>query len=665
MIDKSIFEPFIKAVEQTIQSHTGEIPEHSEPGLVSPSIITERDYFLDISSIIALSGENIIGSCILSFFNLDAQKLTKKILEQEEVIVQEIYDTISELVNLVGGNLKKAWEGENFDYTTPYICAGTEKKIEVAPGFECYSITFKLGDITFFAKLSSFDDKLLSGNSVLNKINNDADSRKTVLIVDDSSLARKTIKKELGEEYNFLEAINGEEAVELAKRYLPDLITMDIEMPGLNGFYVCLTLRENPITHDIPIVIVTARRGAEDLEKGYYVGAIEFFSKPIVKNEIHDFVVELFESEKNTGKKNGVVLLIEDNHIERYNARYILKRFGFTVIEARDGKEAQKYFKRDDISCIVAQLKEPLNDSIEIIKSFKSNENFYYVPIITCSTYISRNALKKAFDAGAVDFIRKPFMIEEYLARVRSNVLLKNTFNEINDKKNELEEVIGVRDKYFHFIVHELRTPLNSILSFNKLKNENAIEQSEIKRIDNIINDELFNLMELINSILEISKIETEEIKIEPDKFCVNDVVDSAFAMLNVLSKVKSLKLNLLLDSNPYIVADMQKFKAILVNLISNAIKYTSDGSVTFEYSKENNYHVFKVIDTGIGIPQGYEDKIFKEYQRVTDKTEIRGTGIGLALVKKYVEAHGGEIKAESEGHGNGSVFTFTIPDNL
>lgn len=659
MIDKAIFKPFIQAIQETVFSYLKETPVYSEPGLISASIKTEKDYFFDISSIIALSGEKILGSCIISFFNNDAEAMTRLILGQDEVIAQEIYDTLIELVNVIGGNLKRNFDSVHFDYTTPYIVTGSDKPVMLTPGFECYSIHFTVRDINFFVKLSFFDDGQLNGASVLKKTD-DKIQKRTILIVDDSALARKTIMKELGDEYNYLEAGNGEEALDLAKKFLPDLITMDIEMPGLNGFYVCLSLRENPVTHDIPLVIITARQSNLDQEKGFYVGAIEFFSKPLIENELKDFIEDLFSQKK---EKKGTVLLIENSHIERYNARYILKRFGYEVLEARDGIEAEKYFDRKDIDCIVTEISDNVQAAVDNIKRFKSHPVFRYIPIIGCTAHIGRRILKKVFDAGAVDFIRKPFIVEEYLARVKANVIIKSSFEEINVKNRELESVIKTRDKYFSFIVHEMRTPINSVLSFSKLKKDHLIPEEEFENIDRVVNDELFNVMELINSILEISKIENENIQLDMEEFPVNEIIEDTLKVLSALSKVKSLKLMLMLEENPVIYADRSKFKAIVVNLVSNAIKYTQQGFIQLSYRKENNFHVFILEDTGIGIPKGYETKIFKEYQRVTDKTDIRGTGIGLALVKKYVTAHGGEVTAESEGHDKGSRFIFTLPE--
>jgi signal transduction histidine kinase/CheY-specific phosphatase CheX len=665
MIDKSFFTPFIEAVQNTLENLLGERPKASEAGLINSTINTEKDYFLDISGIMALSSRNIIGSLLLSFFNLDAEVLASRLTGKEKIEPQDLSDAILELVNLIGGKLKTSMGDEFFDFTTPYISKGSLNPLSLSPGFECYSVYFEVQDLSFILKISFFNDAEVTATSVLNNIDEYADDKKikTVLIVDDSAIARKMIKQEIGEDaFEFIEAENGEQAISLAVKHLPSVITMDIEMPGMNGFDTCLRLRENAITSNIPIVIITARRDIQAMEQGFYVGSVEFFSKPLVKNELHDFLLDLLFREK---RKEATVLLIEDNHITRYNERYILNRFGYEVLEARNIKEAEKYFERNDISCIVTEFSTPVEHSIATIEKLSKSPYFKFVPVICCTDNRDRVSIKKAFEAGAIDFITKPFIIEEYLARVKTAVLRKRSVDEIQEKNIKLENVISMRDKYFSFIVHELRTPLNSIVNFINMKNKNLIAEDETEEIDSIINDELFGLSELINNILDISRTENDDVALNLEDVEVSKLVLSALELLRVLSKVKCLELKLNIPENLVITADKIKFKGIIINLLSNAIKYTDEGYVELGYSKEGNNHIFYVKDTGIGIPKGYEDKIFQEYRRVTDKTEVRGTGIGLALVKKYIDAHKGSIKVESFGHGKGSIFTFAIPENI
>jgi len=250
-------------------------------------------------------------------------------------------------------------------------------------------------------------------------------------------------------------------------------------------------------------------------------------------------------------------------------------------------------------------------------------------------------------------------------------------FDNITEQKKAEEAMVNAKlvaeaanrtkTEFLANMSHELRTPLNSIIGFSQLLNSNPfgnLNEKEIKYTGNIA-DSGKHLLKVINDILDLSKIEAGKMEIIIEEFNSLDAIDEVCYSLMPLILKKNLNLNFSIDEGmKWIFADLTKFKQILYNLLSNAIKFTSEGgSITINGSIVGNENHFSVEDTGKGIGYDALSSIFEPFLQV-DKFETKvekGTGLGLALVKKFVEMHGGEIWVESEV-GKGSTFSFTIP---
>jgi signal transduction histidine kinase len=214
---------------------------------------------------------------------------------------------------------------------------------------------------------------------------------------------------------------------------------------------------------------------------------------------------------------------------------------------------------------------------------------------------------------------------------------------------------------------HELRTPLNSVLGFSQVletNSSNHLDDKELKYLKNIHKSGK-HLLELINNILDISKVESGNMDYLPETVNLTEIIDDTIVLVEPMAKKKSIDLHS--DINPEnleIHVDRLKFKEIMYNLLSNAIKFTPEKGKAYVHSKcvNENIHIL-VSDTGIGIPKEKFESIFDPFKQVDSSSNRKygGTGLGLALVKKYVEMHGGEVWVESEV-GKGSTFTFTIP---
>lgn len=213
---------------------------------------------------------------------------------------------------------------------------------------------------------------------------------------------------------------------------------------------------------------------------------------------------------------------------------------------------------------------------------------------------------------------------------------------------------------------HELRTPLNSIIGFSELMEMNtSLDNKQKHYLENVLTSGKF-LLNLINDILDLSKVEAGKIELVIEKIDVPSFLDETLTLI----KEKASKNHLILkkDFDPtlsYIKADQQRLKQILFNLLSNAIKFSKPGggTITITTKKEGDTAKFSVSDTGIGISDENMDKLFSEFEQLDSgiTKKYGGTGLGLAITKKLIELHGGRITVESR-YGEGSTFTFYLP---
>jgi len=237
---------------------------------------------------------------------------------------------------------------------------------------------------------------------------------------------------------------------------------------------------------------------------------------------------------------------------------------------------------------------------------------------------------------------------------------------ELKKAKEKAEESDQLKSAFLANMSHEIRTPLNGILGFaDILKNP---EISEIKRnhFVNIIQEAGQHLLQIVNDIIDISKIESRQIEINESETCINDMLVELFAFYEPIARKNAINLYLqktLKDSQSIVYTDSPKLIQVLQNLISNATKFTVKGYIKFGYILKNNFLEFCIEDTGIGINAELHKSIFERFRQGNSKLDRKygGTGLGLSIAKAFVQKLGGKIWLSSE-LAKGSKFFFTIP---
>jgi len=363
------------------------------------------------------------------------------------------------------------------------------------------------------------------------------------------------------------------------------------------------------------------------------------------------------------------ILVVDDAPDNLILLEKLLKRNGFDVINAASGKECIAKSQAENPDLIILDVAMPDMNGFETLKHIRENELTRSIPVIFLTANLKdAKSIEEGLSLGADEYLTKPINQDELLARVRS--LLRAVMAE-----RELEQV---KSDFQSMLVHDLRSPLSSIMGVLELavNGEFDSDPQALKDFLRSAYDTASKMLELINNILDVAKLEAGKLQLNKQPNDLNSVVATAAARLKVLAKEKGINLLVQADSSiPFFEFDAGKIEQVVINLLSNAIKFTShDGTVIIRTYVKNfgeevpglsagDYAAVDVEDTGIGISKDDLSSIFERYRQGKSAVSIaqKGTGLGLTIVKRIVESHGGKVFVQSE-LGKGTKFTFVLP---
>jgi PAS domain S-box-containing protein len=264
-----------------------------------------------------------------------------------------------------------------------------------------------------------------------------------------------------------------------------------------------------------------------------------------------------------------------------------------------------------------------------------------------------------------VEVMGLPVLIE---GQQKGYVVIYHDITELERARREAIEANQAKSAFLANMSHELRTPLNAIIGFTRIvrrKGEAALPEKQLENLDKVLIS-AEHLLNLINTILDIAKIEAGRMEVQISSFPVKPLIDLVAATSQPLIRQGSVRLVIQVDPDlPLVHSDLEKIKQILLNLLSNAAKFTHAGQITLSAGMSDDWLVVKVRDTGIGISPQALPLIFEEFQQADTSTtrEYGGTGLGLSISRRLARLLGGDLSVESEA-GRGSTFTLSIPLN-
>ncbi|NEQ64637.1 MAG: response regulator, partial [Symploca sp. SIO2D2] len=318
-------------------------------------------------------------------------------------------------------------------------------------------------------------------------------------------------------------------------------------------------------------------------------------------------------------------------------------------------------------------------DGYEVCTRLKSISQTQAIPIIFVSALGEVGNETKGFELGAIDYITKPLSPPVIKARIKSHLTFQQLNQELQKKNQDLARATKLKDEFLANMSHELRTPLNAILGMTEGLQEQVfgeINNSQTKALQTIERSGS-HLLELINDILDLAKIESGRIELELTLTAVAPLCQSSLGFIKQQALKKRIQLETKLPPNlPDLLVDKRRIRQVLLNLLNNAVKFTPEGGcITLEachdkcpesgstdYSFLNCLRI-AVTDTGIGIAPENIKKLFQPFVQIDSalNRQYAGTGLGLSLVKRIVELHNGQVGLTSEV-GEGSCFTINLP---
>lgn len=350
------------------------------------------------------------------------------------------------------------------------------------------------------------------------------------------------------------------------------------------------------------------------------------------------------------------IVVAEDNKDMRDYISGLLSPL-YAVQAFENGEKAFNEIQRNPPDLVVSDVMMPVMDGFELIKKIRADKDLAETPIILVSARAGQESAITGIDSGADDYLAKPFSARELMARVHQHVMMYNL----------RKETAQMKDHFLASITHELRSPLTAIMGFITLMHDGDVGPvtEDQKESLSMVLANTEHLLSLINELLDLAKIESGKVEFKLEKVDLNKLADEVKHTMQPLLAGKNIKINFEIHSQmPGIFVDGLRLKQVLYNYINNAIKFSyADGKIAVRLTVTDHQLMIEVEDYGTGIREEDMAKLFREFQQLkTDPHQKEsGTGLGLYITKRIVEAQGGKVGVKSQ-LGKGSTFSAVIP---
>jgi signal transduction histidine kinase len=368
------------------------------------------------------------------------------------------------------------------------------------------------------------------------------------------------------------------------------------------------------------------------------------------------------------------ILIVDDQEAHSSLLEQTLRGAGYVSITVTNNpREVCELHRKNHYSLILLDLLMPGLDGFQVMEGLKAIDTGGYLAILVLTAQPDQKL--RALKAGAKDFVSKPFDLSEVSMRVHNMLEIQllhrdaETRMERAEARSELSETANLaKNQFLANMSHELRTPLNGIIGFTEFLmdgNPGPLQPKQKEYLGDVLNSAR-HLLQLINDVLDLAKVDAGKMELRPEIFAVHKAVGEVAAVIKGIAQKKHIAVRIDIGAGlDAVMLDQRKFKQVLYNLLSNAVKFSDDGSRVDIRARRLDEHQLEVQvrDTGIGIKTEDINRLFTEFEQLDSGITRRfeGTGLGLALTKKFIEFQGGHIRVESE-LGKGSVFTVLLP---
>jgi two-component system sensor histidine kinase/response regulator len=359
------------------------------------------------------------------------------------------------------------------------------------------------------------------------------------------------------------------------------------------------------------------------------------------------------------------ILIVDDTAANLQLLAALLRERGYRPRPVLSGELALQVAAADPPDLVLLDIDMPGMDGYEVCARFKNDPRLKDIPIIFISALTDALDKIKAFEAGGVDYVTKPFDAGEVGARVQTHLTLRRLQIDLQHRYHELQQLEQLRDGLVHMIVHDLRSPLNSVMGYlDLLRTESDASAADRVSFIDAAYGGASDMTGMINSLLDINRLEAKEMPVDRQPGDLCEIASEAVRSLSGLTVGRHVRQTAPLGaiaSN----CDPALIRRVIGNLLGNALKFTPEsGAITITVTRIDGRPLVEVSDTGPGIPADFLVRIFDKFvQGKEGRARKRySTGLGLAFCKLAIEAHGGAIGVSSEV-GVGSRFWFELPE--
>ena len=490
-----------------------------------------------------------------------------------------------------------------------------------------------------------------------------------ILLVDDNQDMRDYLARLLDSCYEVETVTDGMAALNAVQNNPPDLILSDVMMPGMDGFTLLRSLREQPQTQEIPIILLSAKAGEESRIEGLEAGADDYLIKPFSAREL---LARIEATLKLAELRRTARTLRQQTETAEANLQNVLSslRDGFLTL---DRNWCYTYVNDRQLEIISKTREEVMGKNVWHIFPDLVDTEFYdraeqvmlsRIPLLFEYYYPTwerwfENRIYPIPDGIAI--LCAEITERKQIEREREQLLIGE-----KAARNKAEELSRLKDEFLAIVSHELRTPLNPILGWSELLAAGRLDAEQTTRAIDIVRRNAKLQAQLIEDLLDVSRILRGKIKLDLVSVNLVNVIKAAISTVRLTADAKSIELITNFDPDlGSVLGDFRRLQQIIWNLLSNAIKFTPEGGrVTVTLRKVAQNASIEVSDTGEGIEPQFLPHIFDRF-RQADSTSTRnfgGLGLGLAIVRYLTKLHHGSISVSSPGEGQGATFTVLLP---
>ena len=507
-------------------------------------------------------------------------------------------------------------------------------------------------------------------------------SGNTVCVVDDEALNISVLTEYLEKTgLRVFTAQTGEDALELVGQRMPDIILLDIDMPGIDGFETCRRLKASQNTSAIPVIFMSALEGIKDKLKGFDAGGVDYIIKPFHQDEVLARVTvhlrirnlqktlqenserlqqELLEHEqmaralKNSMATNKAILNAMPDLLLRIRADGTFTNYRATEGDDWGITSSGELIGRDAREVLPPEMLQQVLDSVRQTLQTDTIHTFEF----------QLERLERTYHYEARSVVSWD---DEVMIIIRDITQRKEAEKELLRLNQQLQEANASKDTFFSMIAHDLRGPLNGLLGLSEFISVYIEDFSpqKLKETIGALRTSAKTVYALLDDLLEWSKSQRGVIEYAPQKIDLNKIVNNSMHLFKTNAEHKQITLKSLIREGTTVYADTNMIDTVIRNLISNALKFTAaGGTVAVSVTRHATHAEVAVADTGIGMSAADISKLFRINVKFMHEGTAgeKGTGLGLHLCKDFVEKHDGRIGAESDV-GKGTTFSFTLPN--